>query len=248
MKTINSRRLASSLALVLWLGFSHSGGSAVKPLYTRVIVNATAKETPVEIINESQSAYMVQSWIEDLNGNDKNIPLVLTPPVMRLDPERQGKLRIVVMPTQIPQDRESAYWLNIQEIPPKAKSQGGNILTVAIRSKIKVFVRPESLASKKDEAAKAIDHLQWGYERDGRKVWLKVQNPTPYYVSFGELTVKGSGMKAIDVSERFTMAAPMASQRYSIPSSYIGKKITVTYRTINDYGGVSKALNKEIQL
>lgn len=249
MKTIRQLLKYIIVIGVFGVGVASTGWSAVKPLTTRVIANATAKETPVEIINESKMSYMVQSWLEDLNGDDKNIPLVLTPPVMKMAPAQQGKLRLVVMPHQIPQDRESAFWLNIQEIPPKVKTDKKNILTVAVRSRIKVFVRPEALVNKVDEAEKAIEQLIWSYEKDGRNVWLKVNNPTPFYISFGQLSIKQSGsQKETDVIERLNMAPPKASQRYSIPSSFAGKKVTITYRSINDFGGVSKAVTKELQL
>lgn len=221
--------------------------SAVKPLYTRAVAMASAKETSVDIINESQQTYMVQSWLEDLNGSDKNIPVVLTPPVMRLEGGRQGKLRLVVIPGQIPQDRESVYWLNIQEIPPKAKTNGKNILTIAVRSRIKVFVRPDALANRTEEITHIVDQLRWRVEKSGRQAWLIVDNPTPFYISFGELTVK-SGKQVADITERFNMAPPKASQRYRVPTAYVGKNVTVTYRSINDYGGISKAGVTTLQL
>lgn len=248
MKNMNKLLYSVTAIVLCWMGFSSVTWSAVKPLYTRVVANSTAKETSVDIINEAKTAYMVQSWLEDINGNDKNIPVVLTPPVMKLEAERQGKIRLVVMPGQIAQDRESVYWLNIQEIPPKAKADGKNMLTVAVRSKIKVFVRPESIVKRQEETVTLAEKLSLGYEKDGRKVWLLIKNPTPFYASFGELTVKSGGQKASDVSERFTMSAPFSTQRYSIPASYIGKKVTVTWRTINDYGGTSNAMTKELQL
>lgn len=247
---ITKQLLQSALVAGLIYGcLASASWSAVKPLSTRVIANATAKETPVEIINESKNTYMVQSWLEDLNGSDKNIPLVLTPPVVKLLGGQQGKLRLVVMPGQIPQDRESAFWLNIQEIPPKVKSENRNILTVAVRTRIKVFVRPESLANKVDELENAVEQLVWSHEREGRNVWLKVNNPTPFHISFGQLTIRQSGsQKETDIADRFNMSLPKASRRYAIPSSFIGKKVTITYRSINDYGGVSKAVTKELQL
>jgi P pilus assembly chaperone PapD len=40
---------------------------------------------------------MVQAWLEDLRGNDNDLPLVLTPPVMKLEAKKQGKFRLVVL-------------------------------------------------------------------------------------------------------------------------------------------------------
>lgn len=247
MKYMTQIRFSTCLVMALSVLFSIESWGAVKPLYTRTIAMASDKETSVDIINESQKTYMVQSWLEDLSGSDRNIPVVLTPPVMRLEGGRQGKLRLVVMPGQIPQDRESVYWLNIQEIPPKEKANGKNILTIAVRSRIKVFVRPDALANKTEDVSNIVDQLSWRVEKAGRQAWLVVSNPTPFYVSFGELTVK-HGSRVTDITERFNMAPPMATQRYQVPASYLGKNVTVTYRSINDYGGISKAGVTTLQL
>ena len=210
--------------------------SAVRPQLTRIVAYAEAKETPVDIINESDEVYMVQSWLEDLNGSETHIPLVLTPPVMRLNGKAEGKLRLVVLPGEIPHDRESVYWLSLQEIPPKAKGNVENKLVIAIRSKLKVFVRPQGLTEK--EAAMAVTKLTWIVERDNDKVWIKAINPTPYYVSFGKFELK-AGDSNITLEDKINMPPPMGSQRYEVPQSLVGKSVTLTYSAVNDFGGSS---------
>jgi chaperone protein EcpD len=164
------QKTSALLSLLIACVLLPQAQAAVRPMLTRVVAYAADKETPVDIINDAPQAYMVQSWLEDMQGNDDNIPLILTPPVMRLDGKQQGKLRLVVIPSGIPQDRESVYWLAVQEIPPKSANDGGNKLVMAIRSRIKVFVRPAGL---KSEAARtAVKQLQWRVEKDGGKTWL----------------------------------------------------------------------------
>ncbi|NYY80101.1 hypothetical protein DMH27_00905 [Raoultella planticola] len=85
----------------------------------------------------------------------------------------------------IAKDRESAYWLSLQEIPPKAGS--ANKLVIAVRSRLKVFVRPDGLNSA--GARDAVKQIRWSLEKDGNAVWLKASNPTPYFVSFARLSV-----------------------------------------------------------
>lgn len=220
--------------------------AAVRPQLTRIVAYADDKETPVEIINDSSEPYLVQSWLEDLNGSDANIPLVLTPPVMKLEAKTEGKLRLVVLPAEIPQDRESVYWLSIQEIPPKAKEEVQNKLVLAIRSRLKVFVRPKGLDAK--AAADAVKSVTWNVEREGGKVWLKATNPTPYYISFGKLELKAGGGKPVILEDKFNMPAPMGSQRYEVPKSMVGKSATLTYSSVNDYGGGGDELTAGVKL
>lgn len=115
------RKSFLTTALIAGCLISLSASSAVRPQLTRIIAYAQDKETPIDIVNDSEEMYLIQSWLEDLNGNDSNIPLVLTPPVMKLGGKAEGKLRLVVLPAEIPQDRESVYWLSLQEIPQRPK-------------------------------------------------------------------------------------------------------------------------------
>lgn len=219
--------------------------SAVRPQLTRIVAYAQNKETPVEIINDSSETYLVQSWLEDLKGSDSNIPLVLTPPVMKLAGKAEGKLRLVVLPAEIPQDRESVYWLSLQEIPPKAKSEEAeNKLVIAIRSRLKVFVRPQGLNEK--GASQAAKSLRWEVEREGGKVWLKAVNPSPYYISFGKLELKVGGGKSVTLEDKINMPSPMGSQRYLVPKAFVGKSATLTYSAVNDYGGAGDELTQKV--
>lgn len=231
----------STLSVLLLASLCAPAYSAVRPQLTRVVAYASDKETPVEIINESSESYMVQSWLEDLDGKDANIPLVLTPPVMRLDAQKQGKLRLVVLPAEVPQDRESVYWLSIQEIPPKAKTEADNKVVIAIRSRLKVFVRPQGLDAK--GAREAIKSLTWSVDNDGGKTWLKANNPSAYYISFGKLMVNGTML-----DDKYLMPAPHGNQRYAVPKALAGKKGTITYSAMSDYGSAGDDLKTEVQL
>ncbi|WP_058910917.1 molecular chaperone [Entomohabitans teleogrylli] len=220
--------------------------AAVRPLLTRVVAYAADRETAVEVVNGSSETYMVQSWLEDLQGGDSNIPLVLTPPVMKLEGNTQGKLRLVVMKGAIPQDRESAYWLSIQEIPPKAKNPSENRLLVAIRNRIKVFVRPDGLQA--GDARVAAAQVTWSIEREGGKNWLKASNPTPFYISFGELAVGNGAGKGIRLEDKKQMAPPKGTMRYLLPQTLKPGKLTVIWSSIHDWGGVGEEYKAGVAL
>lgn len=218
--------------------------SAVRPQLTRIVAYSEDRETPVEIINESAETYMVQSWLEDVDGKDKDIPVVLTPPVLKLEGKKNGKLRLVVMKGNIAQDKESVFWLNLQEIPPKAEDSG-NSLVIAIRSRLKVFVRPAGFDAKGNVEAPA--KLTWSIEQADGKRWLCAKNPTRYYVSFGELAVNEPGKKALRLEDKYRMVPPGSSERYAIPSSVKANDIRVTWSGMNDWGGAGKEQTMEVR-
>ncbi len=40
-------------------------------------------------------------------------------------------------------DRESLFWLNIQEIPPISSADDSNVLAVALNTQVKLIYRPK---------------------------------------------------------------------------------------------------------
>ncbi len=240
-----SLTLKKSIVLLFIALTSHSVCSAIRPQLTRAIAYAEDKETAIEIINDASTNYMVQSWLEDLNGKDDNIPAILTPPIMKLDGKKEGKLRLVVIPAQIPQDRETVLWLNIQEIPPKAKTGVNNKLVVAIRSRLKVFIRPAGFNY--EDAREAINKVTWSVEKEGGKTWLKAKNNSPYYISFGKLALKNGTKAEIQLEDKYHMPAPFGSQRYAVPASITGT-VKIIYSAVHDFGGAGKELSAEVVL
>ena len=94
---------------------------------------------------------------------------------------------------RVPTDRESVYWLNVLDIPPKADAAAdANVLQLAYRTRIKVFVRPAELPGKPEDAPA---QLSWKIAAapNGKGQALSVSNPTPYYVSFSEVDVESGG-------------------------------------------------------
>src|SRR3546814_21034514 len=96
--------------------------------------------------------------------------MAITPPLMRLGPGEEALVRTIYAGQGLPADRESLFWIIIQEIPPS--SDAANALQVAIRTRIKLFYRPPQPKTTLAEAARA---LQWRISRQA----LPVPNPGP---------------------------------------------------------------------
>lgn len=84
----------------------------------------------------------------------------------------------------LPQDRESLYWLNIKAIPSSKHVEGVNTLQIAINTRIKLLYRPSAVKGKPEDMA---DKLEW--HREGND--LVVNNPTPFYMNFQAVTLNG---------------------------------------------------------
>ncbi|HDC4400360.1 TPA: molecular chaperone [Enterobacter kobei] len=196
---------------------------------TRVIYDGNKKEATLSINNPDNTPYLIQSWIETLNGGAEKVPFVITPPLYRLDHGQQNVERII-MAGALPQDKESLYWLNIKSIPSAPRKD--NTLQIAIKTRIKLIYRPAALKGTAPE--EVADKLTWSVAGNQ----LQVTNPTNYVMNFNEVTVNGK--KLDDV----TFVMPGSSARFNLPQGVHGGAMTFTI--INDYGGPGKKHNANI--
>ncbi len=189
---------------------------------TRVIYPVGANQVSLSITNsDSKNIFLIQSWISNADG-EKSSDFIITPPLFVIKPDNENTLRIMyVGQKQLPEDRETVYYLNSKAIPSGAPSTPGeNTLQIATQSVIKLFYRPAGLSSKSDSV---INTLSCQYTNEG----MKVSNPSPYYVTLVNIILDGKHIPN-------TMLAPLSDTKigtYSNKSSGI-----VSFQTVNDYG------------
>ncbi|TBL66090.1 molecular chaperone [Hafnia alvei] len=220
----------SVLSAFALLAISHSAFSAAADAggvvlsATRVVYDAKNKETSISIKNRNVDQYfLVQSWIDDNHGN-KKVPFTITPPLFRLSADKENMLRIIKTAGDVPDDRESVFYINVKAIPPVPDDAAAqNTLQVAIKTRIKLFYRPKGLPGKPEES---YQQLQWSIQGND----LVVNNPTPYSVSFNEISVGGKDVKEINMVEA------KSESRYPISAGQRGK---ISFTAINDFGGIS---------
>lgn len=223
----NVMRVAGCLlGLTVLSSFTLPAHAAIALDRTRAIFDAENNSITLNISNENtQLPYLAQAWLEDASQHKITTgPLIVTPPVQRLDPGKKNLIRVQSLPAinTLPQDRESLFYFNLREIPPK--SDKANVLQIALQTKIKLFYRPT--------AVKASPDLIWQEKLVLNKVadGYRIENPTPYYV-----TIIGMGnTQHQSENDKFNaiMIAPKSNETvktHSFNTPYL------TY--INDYGG-----------
>ncbi|WP_350304009.1 fimbrial biogenesis chaperone [Photorhabdus viridis] len=189
---------------------------------TRVIYMSDKKEASISINNpEKDAPYLIQSWIQDENDNMKT-PFIVTPPIFKLAAGQENILRIVKTGSNLPEDRESLFWLNVKSIPTSVKSDQ-NQLQITVKSKFKLFYRPANLAEKSSTAYK---ELKFRTENN----LLIAENPTPYFISFSHLKIDQHEIKPAG------MIRPFSQLSWTLPVKNIKQ---VSWKIINDFGGVT---------
>ncbi|HDX4063597.1 MAG: fimbrial biogenesis chaperone [Enterobacter asburiae] len=189
---------------------------------TRVVYDGNKKEASINVNNPDKTPYLIQSWVETLNGGAEKAPFIITPPLYRLDGGQQNIERVVVT-GNLPQDKESLYWLNIKAIPSAPKKD--NTLQIAIKTRIKLIYRPAGLKSQQPQE---LSH-QLTWHRNGNQ--LQVTNPTSYVINFNEISLGGKKI------ENVSYVLPGESMNFTLPAG--ASSTSVNYKVINDYGAVS---------
>ncbi|QQT50895.1 fimbrial biogenesis chaperone [Proteus mirabilis] len=186
---------------------------------TRVIYNEGNKNVSINVKNPDKMPYLIQSWVDDFEEK-KQSKFTITPPLFRLNPDKENTLRIFLTEEGLPSDQESLFWLNIKTIPATEKTE--NSLQIAFKTQMKLIYRPKSLKDVNFEEEQK--KLSWSKER-GKVI---VYNPTPYFMNFQ--TIKFNGKLVDDVS----YAKPFSTKSFDINDN--NEHGLISWELINDYG------------
>lgn len=197
---------------------------------TRYVFPGDKKNISFEINNNADSAFGGQVWIDNLSESKKDIYLVPSPPVFKVDAGKKQIVRILKVSENLPLDRESLFLINAQELPPKSEQSDGSVLAIAMNTQVKLFYRPSTIIDGRDNAESKLTVV-----RKGNEIWLK--NPTPYYFAITGIKVNGSEVKIPkDKVADLVTFRPLTEVNTGV-SSGPGK---VSVKAINDWGGVQE--------
>lgn len=227
MSAFSFRRIVIGAALMGGLSLQQVWG-AVSLDRTRVIFDGSQSSVSLNISNQNkQLPYLAQGWIEDEKGNKIQGPLTVLPPVQRIEPGKSSQLKVQTLSSikQLPQDRETIYYFNLREIPPK--STKANTLQIALQTRIKLFYRPAGIAI---DPNMAPPQEKITLSKQGAK--YMVNNPTPYFITVVDAgRTKDSSAKGFEP----VMIPPKGSLPLNVNTELLGNAPVLTY--VNDYGG-----------
>lgn len=234
---MNRKHFFSIITATTFSLISHSVTAAISLDRTRIIFPGSEKSVSLTVSNQNtELPYLAQGWLEDEQGEKLTAgsPLTVVPPVQRIEPKAESQIKVQALTTAesfrtLPQDRESLFYFNLREIPPK--SDKPNVLQIALQTRIKLFFRPASLA----EAAAAQHALPFQEKitlsKSGDK--YTVINPTPYYITLIGASAKKDGevIKGFDA----LMISPNNQTVLGGSAAALGASPVLVY--VNDYGG-----------
>ncbi len=198
---------------------------------TRMIITGDARSVSAKLTNTSPSIpFLAQSWVEDAHGTKITSPLMVLPPLQRINGGQKGIARVTKTSgvNALPQDRESLFYLNVREIPPKPDKP--NVLQLAMQSRIKLFYRPTAIVP---ETPGAVWQNQLIFHKQGQR-WT-VDNPTPYFVTLIGLSRKPEAQGGGRLTDfPGIMIPPKSSLDFNVSDASVSQ-FSMMY--VNDFGG-----------
>ncbi|MBP6120829.1 MULTISPECIES: fimbrial biogenesis chaperone [Providencia] len=238
-------------------GFAYAAlpgeGNGIALESTRVIYPGSAnKGITFTVTNQTSITYLLQSrvvpWVspsssavetqQDTQADRDDtrepedvsvvVPFIVVPPLARFAPDDAITLRIQLIQNTLPQDRESVFTFSLKAIPSQAAPDSSSVdrgtkMVLAMQNNLKLFYRPKGLAvMDADARARALQFTRQGMQ-------LAIQNPTPYYVTLGEVY---SDRQPV-VLEHQRMLAPFSTTIFDSPST---QPKTICWQIIDDIG------------
>jgi chaperone protein EcpD len=205
---------------------------------TRVIYPSDEREVTIKVTNEGTLPALVQTWLDD--GDTKSLPqdtkapFTIAPPLFRLDSKKGQTLRVLYTQEPLATDKETLYWLNVLEVPPRNTETDRNLLQFAFRSRIKFIFRPAGLPG---SAREAPAQVTWKFvHSDSGGYALQAVNPTPYHVTFTKVSAVAGTSRW--TNERGGMVVPGAKAEFDVGAAAppSDEPVEVDYTFLDDYG------------
>lgn len=210
------------------LSTSFAVNAAVSPDRTRIILNQSDKSVSVRLTNQSTTApFLAQSWIEDKDNKKSRNYITAVPPMVRLEAGEQVQVRLIPQPTltQFPADRESLFYFNVREIPPRSEQK--NVMQIAMQSRIKIFWRPKAVEVKNGQV-----NLTGKFDISRTASGLTLKNNSPYFITVGYIGTNGKTL--------LPKTSSMMAEPFGLASQEI-KDLPANFQVgfIGDYGGLN---------
>jgi len=239
-----SRPLTIVCSSLLLCASMPSAYAALTISHTRIVHESAKRSASVIVANPSKTAYAAQAWVNtEADDATTAVPLIASPGLFRLDPGNEQTVQINALPNDLPQDRESLFYFNLQEIPQANADTQQNVLNIALRTRIKLLYRPSHLKGRPEDWLK---DLAWSVQLIAGKPHLVVDNPSPYHFTFNRLVISGAG--ASETITAHDMALPLSRQAYALERVSATKGLQVDFSTINDYSGITAERSSPVQL
>ncbi|TDN61352.1 molecular chaperone [Paraburkholderia sp. BL10I2N1] len=209
---------------------------------TRVIYDGNAREQSLQFTNQDDGPSVMQVWVDSGNAQSTpdtaDAPFLVTPPIFRIEPKAGQTVRLVFTGKDLPQDRESVFYLNTLQIPSKnAAYADQNQMLVMLRNRLKLFYRPAGIEG---SAQKAQQQLTFRIGKQDKSERVTANNSSGYYISLLDGSVTCGTHTATFTAD---MLAPHSEAGWSVKGEcpLEGATPSLKIKYVDDYGAVRES-------
>jgi len=135
---------------------------------SRIVMEGRTEKT-VTFDNTSDNPFIVQ--VESDNSGEPDF--VAIPPLFKIKEKGGQTVKIRLLSSSLPKDKESLFFLNFTQIPGVKKSESDdNLLNIIIKSRLKIIYRPKAV-----NAFSARDEGKVSYHIQNGKLFISNQSP-----------------------------------------------------------------------
>ena len=206
---------------------------------TRIIFPAQKTEKTLQFKNMDDFPNLMQVWVdagdESSTPETAQSPFIIGPQIFKMAGQQGQISRLIFVgdAKQLPQDRESIYYLNFSEMPAVKQSDADkNKLLVVFKNRIKIFYRPEGLKGSADDVG---DRLSYAIIGNATQPQLQLYNPSAFHANIAQMHIRFNGQKL--ESQDNLLIAPLSSIKLPIKALPAKQQaLDIQVNLINDYG------------
>ena len=115
--TFFTNRVTKALGMTLALMMTcQSAMASLAADQTRYIFRGDKDALTITVTNnDKERTFGGQAWVDNIVEKDTRPTFVVTPSFFKVKPNGQQTLRIIMASDHLPKDKESVYWLNLQD-------------------------------------------------------------------------------------------------------------------------------------
>jgi len=224
-------------AVVIINGTMVTAHSSVQMLNTRVIYPGGEKFKTIQFSNPDNIPYIMQVWSDtgtaNITSNEDEGPMLSVPSVFRIEPNAGQSIRLFYNGGVLPKDKETIFYLNTYQVPPKNVADGKNKIALIVKNRNKIFYRPDSITGEVQDVPKK---LEFKITKVKDKFVMNVHNPTGYFATLTMAQVEcGKNVIKFPVD----MIPPKSSKSWEGDKKAVCLlNNKVNFKLINDFGGI----------
>ena len=228
------KRFALSVGVLIGVTVAQNALASVVMSGTRVIYPASIREKALQLTSHDAYPNLVQIWVDKgdpaSTPQTADAPFIASPQIFRMNPKAGQIVRLVYTGKDLPQDRESVFYINFMQMPAlKAHDMDANKLMLTVSSRMKVFYRPESIAGNPQDITKSMTFKLQG---SGSNLSVSAENNSGYHAVIREANLLVGG-KPVNVAKA-VMIAPYSNAQWPVKGANAGNQLRLTL--VNDYG------------